>query len=254
MEHSMKTVNCKLKIAFAILLLVTCYLLHIKPAFSKMVSEDYELQMPNLNFSSGNMSSSGINLGFTGGQTASGEYSRDGYKLLAGFWYLKTIIPFTFTVSNQVIEFGSLSAGVPSLATTTLSVSCGGAGGYQVTAQENHQLMAFSTGGLIADTTGDSGDITYSNAGLWENNTTYGFGYTMHGQDVPTPFPTASPAGNYYKQFADASNSEGPEIIMYSESVGKNRTATVTYKINISASQPAGRYQNVITYIATPTY
>jgi len=36
--------------------------------------------------------------------------------------------------------------------------------------------------------------------------------------------------------------------------VGKNRIATVTYKINTSASQAAGRYHNVITYIATPTY
>lgn len=242
-----------IKIEATLILLYTLLGL-AKPLSAKMVSEDYELQMPNLNFSSGSMSSSGINLGFTGGQTASGEYSRDGYRLLAGFWYLKTIIPFTFTVSNQVVEFSSLSAGVPSDSTTTLSVSSGGTGGYQVTAQENHQLMVYSTGGLIADTTGDNGDITYSNAGAWENNTTYGFGYTLHGQDVPTPFPTAAPANNYYKQFSDTSKGEDPEIVMHSDNVGKNRTATVTYKINVSFSQPAGRYHNVITYIATPTY
>lgn len=222
--------------------------------WANMKSEDFEVQMPNLNFSSGNVSSTDYKLGYTGGQTAPGEYSRAGFKVLAGFWYLKTIIPFTFSVSNQIVDFGTLSTGVGQTATTVLTVSAGGAGGYQVTAQENHQLRVYSTGAMIPDTTGDSGDITQSNAGLWAENTTYGFGYTLYGDDVPTPFPTAAPAGNQYKQFSDTSKVESPEVVMSSAVVGKNRTATVTYKINISASQIAGRYQNVIMYIATPTY
>lgn len=219
-----------------------------------MKSEDYEIQMPNLNFSSGNISSTNFKMGFTGGQLAPGPYSSTGFRLLAGFWYLKTIIPFTFTISNQMVDFGVLSSGTPATGTTTLTVSAGGAGGYQVTAQENHQLTVYSTGSLIPDTTGDSGNITQSNAGTWLQNTTYGFGYTMYGSSVPTPFPTAAPAGDQYKQFSDFSKNETPEVIMTSARVTKSQTAVVTYKVNISALQPAGQYHNVITYIATPGY
>lgn len=219
-----------------------------------MKSSDYELQMPNLNFAGGNVSSTDYKLGFTGGQNMPGPYSSTGYRVWAGFWYLKAIIPFTFSISNQTIDFGSLSSEVPSTATTILTVSSGGAGGYQVTTEENHPPTVYSIGAAIPDTTGDNGDITESNAGTWALNTTYGFGYTMYGNDVPTPFPTAAPAGNSYKQFADFSKGETPQVIMSSIRVGKNRTATVTYKINISAVQPAGLYHNVITYIATPTY
>lgn len=219
-----------------------------------MKSTDYELQMPNLNFSSGNVSSANYKLGFTGGQTAPGEYTSTGFRVLAGFWYIKTIIPFSFSVSNNLIEFGTLSSGVPATATTILTVSAGGAGGYQVTTEENHQLMVYSTGSLIPDVTGDNGDITETAAGEWVLSTTYGFGYTMYGNDVPTPFPTAGPAGTQYKQFTDISKSETSQTIMSSTQVGKNRSATVTYKVNISATQASGRYHNVITYIATPTY
>jgi len=224
------------------------------PTRATMKSEDYELQMPNLNFSAGNVSSADFKLGFTGGQNMPGPYTSTGYKVLAGFWYLKSIIPFAFSVSNQVIDFGVLSSGVPTTAAATLTVSAGGAGGYQVTVEENRPPIVDSLGATIPDTTGDLGDITESTAGTWDLDTTYGFGYTMYGNDVPAPFPTASPAGNQYKQFADMSKSETPEVIMSSLRVGKNRTATVTYKINISAVQPAGLYHNVITYIATPTF
>ncbi|MGB9637314.1 MAG: hypothetical protein ACPLY7_00770 [Microgenomates group bacterium] len=219
-----------------------------------MRSSDYELQMPNLNFSSGNVSSTNYKLGFTGGQTSPGLYTSTGYKVMAGFWYIKTIIPFSFSISNTVIDFNSLSVGVASTAVTTLTVSAGGAGGYQVTVQENHPLLVDSIGAIIPDTTGDNGDITESNAGTWAQNTTYGFGYTLYGDDVPAPFPTSAPAGNSYKQFADASKNETAQVIMSRNAVGKNRTATLIYKVNVSATQLAGRYHNVITYIATPSF
>lgn len=246
--------SSKFKVLHFLYLGLLFLILNLSVASANMKSSDYELQMPNLNFSAGTVSSSNYKLGFTGGQTAPGEYTRNGFKVLAGFWYLKTIIPFSFSISNQLIDFGILSANVPKTATTDLTVSAGGAGGYQVTAEENHQLMVPSTEVIIADTTGDNGDISESNFGTWAQNTTYGFGYTLYGNDVPTPFPTAAPAGDQFKQFTDISKGETPQVVMISNSVGKNRTATVTYKVNISASQAAGRYHNVIMFIATPTY
>lgn len=249
--RSIRSIRVILVCLFAYLLI--CLL--PKKVLANMQSDNYVLQMPNLNYASGDIGSSAYKLGFTGGELAVGPYSKTGYKLGAGFWYIKTITPFSFTVSNSVIEFDVLSTDQPKTASTTLTVSAGGSGGYQVTAEENHEMMVYSVGALIPDITGDNSDITEDTAGKWTEITTYGFGYSLYGNDVVTPFPTAAPP-NYtdFKQFANTSKSETPKVIMTSDQVGKNREVEVVYKINISAVQSAGRYQNVITYIATPTY
>lgn len=226
----------------------------------KMTSPNYELIKPNLNFGSAYISGSGKKVGFTGGQLGPGPYDDNtDFKLWAGFWYLKKIIPFTFSVSNSLVEFGTLTTNEPQIGQTTLSVSAGGAGGYQVTAEENHPLMVYSTGAKIKDVTGDNNDISETTAGDWLLSTTDGFGYSLSGDDIPTPFPTRNPNVTptliKFKQFADiSSGTETPQVIMSSAIVGKNRTLDVFYKVNISAFQDAGRYHNVITYIATPTY
>lgn len=245
---------CCLLFALAAFDAVICYLCINRPVYALMRSNDYELQMPNLNFTSGNVSSTDYQLGFTGGQNTSGSYSDVGYRALIGFWYLKTIIPFSFSLSNQIIEFGSLSSGVPSYGTTTLVVSSGGAGAYQVTATESRPLRVDSTGAAIPDVTGDNGLASESVSDDWLLNTTYGFGYTMHGNDVPSPFPTSAPAGTSYKQFANLETDEAPQVVMSSVNVGKNRSAVMTYKVNISSVQPAGRYRNNIIFVATPGY
>lgn len=204
-----------------------------KDIYAVMKSEDYQLQSPNLNFSSGNISSQNI-LG-----TKTNSYASTGYRLSAGFGYVKSTIPFSFSVSNQVIKFDTLASGTPQTATALLTISAGGTGGYQVTAYENHPPKSDSLDATIPDTTGDKGNITEGIEGPWSLETTFGFGYTM---------------SSLYKQFADFSKGEPPEAIMVSSAIEKNQTATITYKINVSAVQPAGKYHNVITYVATPTF
>ena len=41
---------------------------------------------------------------------------------------------------------------------------------------------------------------------------------------------------------------------MTSGNVGTSRTATISYKINVSSVQPAGVYRNVLTFTAIPSY
>jgi len=80
---------------------------------------------------------------------------------------------------------------------------------------------------------------------------TYGFGYrcdNVSGSDCA--FTTA----NNYKQFADTSHSETPQSVMTGVNVGKNIKTQITYKLNISATQPPGDYANVVRFIATPTF
>ena len=236
-----------------IFLLIIYYLLQVTVtanAVERMESNSYKIRWPNLNMTSGSKSSDNYNILDTVGQTAPGEYDSAGFKVKAGFPYIKTIIPFSFTISDLSMDFGSLTPGVFSTQTNTLTISSGGAGGYSVTAAENNPITAQAGSATIPDTTCNAGTCSQTTAGVWNDTSKYGFGYNMSGNDVPAAFVDST----YFKQFSDASLSETAQAVMASGNVGKSRTATVTYKINIAATQTAGDYENALTFIATPTY
>ncbi len=140
----------------------------------------------------------------------------------------------------------------PATATTTLTVSFGGAGQYQVTAAELGPMTSLTGGNTIPDTSCDGGanTCTESVARPWTSNSAYGFGYNMSGNDIPSDFIDST----YYRPFADRNAAESPATVMSSSNVGKNRQSTVTFKINVSPIQPAGTYQTIINFVATPSY
>jgi hypothetical protein len=218
-----------------------------------MSNNSYMIQMGNLNSISGEPTGSGYRLSYTAGQTGPGLYSGTNYKVRAGFQYILSIIPFRFSITNNFIDFGIVSPTSPVLRTSTLTVSNGSAFGYQVTASENHNLRDNRTGYEIPQTICNAGNCTTTTAALWDNSLVYGFGYRCDnnsGTDCDSQFlpPTYT---NFYRPFAA---SPSAVAVMSSSNVSRNRQTTITYKLNISGSQAAGLYTNVINYIAAPTF
>ena len=212
-------------------------------------SENFEIQMPNLNSGAGIPSSTNFGVNSTIGQTAAGLFSSTGYRVKSGFQYIHSIIPFSFQISKLAISFGTLIPGTPATDSHTLTVSAGGAGGYQVKAFESSPLKTFGSLSTIADTTCDT-SCDEETAGEWTSDSKYGFGFKVSGEDVPDDFTN----DDYYRQFADLSSAETSQIVMSSIYVGKSRQSTITYKVNVSGVQEAGIYTNLVTYIAIPTY
>lgn len=212
-------------------------------------SPNYIIQMPNLNSGAGIPSSGNYKVGSTIGQTAAGLFSSSGYRVKSGFQYIYSIIPFSFAVSSTTIDFGHLVPQTPATQTNTLTVSSGGAGGYQVKASENHPLKVSSSTSTIPDTNCDT-SCSETAAAVWTSSTKYGFGFNMSGDDIPADFVGLT----YFRQFADRSTSESPQVVMSSIYVGRARQSTVTYKVNVSGVQPAGSYDNTIMYTAIPSY
>lgn len=238
---------------FLIFILIFAFcILHFKKTFAvNMESPRFKIESANTSIASGEKSSSNYKLSDTLGQLAAGEFSSSGYIVKAGFQYIKSIIPFRFTISNTNINLGTLLPNTPSTATTTLTVSFGAAGQYQVLAYEIHPLKTLS-GQIIPDTSCNGGSETCTEmlAKNWTSNSAYGFGYNISGDDIPADFDSSSK----FRPFPDLSASENPAVIMSSNNVGKNRQATITFKANISPVQPAGSYQTVINFIATPSF
>lgn len=221
-------------------------------AQASMSNGSYIIRWPNLNSFAGKPSNSQYSLNITGGQTAPGLYSGSNYKVRAGFQYIKSIIPFSFTISSAFIDFGPITPGAPLTRTSNLTISNGSAYGYTVLVNENHPLRVNSTGASIPDTTCDSGTCNEATASTWTSLTTFGFGYrcdNITGADCNPDFSNV----NNYKQFASSESAELIQPVMRGVNVGRGIQSQVTYKVNVSSAQPAGTYQNVITYIAIPS-
>lgn len=238
------------KVTITVVLLFSLTLLTPKTLADNLGSQSYEIQMGNVNIGAKDQSSTSYNLGVTMGQTAAQSFSSSGYYVLAGFQYIHTIIPFRFTISDTTINLGTLAPSTPSTAATTLTVSFGDAGQYQVTAIEETKLQTLNAGASIADTTCDSGSCTETSAGAWTSSSIYGFGYNMSGNDIPVDFTDST----YYRPFPDRSAAESNAVVMSNANIGKNRQATMTFKGNVSATQTAGQYSTIVNFVATPSY
>jgi hypothetical protein len=228
------------------------FLAHSINAQTSMSNSSYIIRFPNLNSFAGKPSNAQYNLGITGGQTAPGLYTGPNYKVRAGFQYIKSVIPFSFAISSLFIDFGPLTPGAPVTRTNNLFVSNGSAYGYTILARENHPLRVNATGVSIPDTTCDSGTCDEQTSAAWSNLTTFGFGYrcdNINGSDCATGFINAS----YYKQFASSESAELAQPVMNGINIGRDIQTQITYKVNVSATQPSGLYENAITFIAVPS-
>lgn len=218
----------------------------------RLSNDRYILHEGNFNYTSGEASGADYGLTFTGGELAQGLFSGPNYLVRSGFQYYYSIIPFEFYVSSQFVDFGPLIPNTPVTRTNRLVLSNGSAFGYDVVAYENHALRLFSQGVDIPDTTCDNGTCSETTSDEWILTTTYGFGYrcdNITGNECNSDFSSA----DYYKQFSNLEQAETPESVMSGANVGEDFETEITYKVNISSTQPAGLYQNLITYIATPS-
>lgn len=218
----------------------------------RLVNDQYILHEGNFNYTSGEASGGDYGLTFTGGELAQGFFSGPNYSVRSGFQYYYSIIPFEFAISTQFVDFGPLVPNTPVTRTNRLILSNGSAYGYDVVAYETTALRNDPTGVDIPDTTCDNGTCSEATSDEWLLNTTYGFGYrcdNITGTECNSDFSTA----DYYKQFTNFEQNEAPESVMGGANVGEDFETEITYKVNVSSSQPAGLYQNQIIYIATPS-
>lgn len=233
-------------LTFAFLLLTS------KTAFSQtMTNAYYILQMGNLNTGAGKPTGPSYKVSFTIGQTGANLFSGPNYKVRAGFQYIYSIVPFRFSISSILVDFGVISPGTPVVRSQLLTVSNGSAHGYQVTVSQNHNLRVNASGNEIPPTTCDAGSCTTTTAAVWTSSLVYGFGYNcqnVSGTDCSSDFNNDT---TYYRPFIA---SPSAVAIMSSVNFGRNRKANVNYKLNIAQIQAAGLYTNILNYIATPTF
>ncbi len=216
----------------------------------RLESDSYVIQFGNFNMTAGEKNSTSYKVTDTMGQIAPGPYNSTSYFVGGGFQYIYQIGSFRFSISDVDLDLGTLTTDAHNSATNQLTISTRGAGGYSVYAYELRPLTHSNNTNIINDTTCDNNDCDESTATTWVNQSVGGFGFNASGDDVASDFINA----NYFRQFADNSNSEAMQMIMSSTDIAKNRTATITYKAGLSGIEAAGKYQTGIVYVAVPGY
>lgn len=215
-----------------------------------LTSPSFDIKMGTINITGGSKSSASYTLNDTVGQTAQGEFNSAGFTVKAGFQYVYDPNPFTFTISDIDLDYGSLIPGTPSTLTNILTINTGSAYGYAVKAIEDHSLKLISGTDTIPDTSCDlATPCTITDATVWTDNARYGFGYNANGTDADTEFVN----NTYFRPFP-IQGTDQPVTVMSKNTPATNSNVTVTYKVNISGSQAAGTYQNGIQYLAIPAF
>ena len=154
---------------------------------------------------------------------------------------------FSSTSSPTSLAFGTLDADTEYLMGHLLTVSTNADDGYVVTVQQDTNLKTAAAADIDSFSTSSSAIWTSPTANINDEDTWGSLGLTSDDGDAIT-------SGQY--QGLDGVNAftvmthNGP---VSGAGVGVG-TTTVGYKIEVSALQEAGDYQNALTYICTPTY
>ena len=247
-----------LNLVSCFLILALGFLFPQKTESQSFDSSSYHIDWGNFNMTSGRKNSTNYQLTDTVGQNAPGKFTSSGFTVKAGFQYIyDSMEKFSFSISDLSIDFGSLAPSVGTTQSNTITITTPSGKGYEILAIADRPLSTISSQ-TIPDTNCDSG-CSISSSGTWVDNNRYGFGFNAIGinsSGVATNIGTSFyfPNSNYYRPFAASSKSENPQTIMSENSPAKNRSAKITYKVNISTYQSSGDYQNLINFIAIPKY
>ncbi len=151
-------------------------------------------------------------------------------------------------------------------AAQTVTVSTNASSGYVVKIEENDQMgkdgkvctgsSAGETDSCIQDTTCGSTSCSESTSQDWTSTSYYGLGYSLaniSGTDAAFTYNESSRTFSA-KQFADMEASETKQTIMSKTTPVASSQTYLCYRLNVSATQPAGYYYNKVQLTATATF
>jgi hypothetical protein len=153
------------------------------------------------------------------------------------------------TVAGSSINFGTFSSTATSSGTSVMAASTNGASGYVITTNGTTLTCSACSGSptiaaLAAATASSIGSPQFGSNLV--ANTTPSVGAAVSGSGTGTPFSGYNTANSF--KF-----STGDTVASVNTASNAN-TFTVSYIVNVPATQAAGTYTSTLTYIATATF
>ena len=166
-------------------------------------------------------------------------------------------LPFTFTLSSLLVDFGIITPTDPVTRTTNIIVKRGEGTGYTILAYQNHPLSNRESPYFIPDTMCDSSSCSETSPSAWVNPLVFGAGFRLDNVQGGASALGIDEKESLFLQFSDFSSSESARLIMSSmnkNSAKSNDESRITYKVNTPQTQKEGVYQNIIHYVAIPNF
>lgn len=160
----------------------------------------------------------------------------------------QTIAGQTTTATSTATSMGysslTVGDGSPNVAAQAITVTTNATGGYTTTVQQNNNLRS-SAADEIATVSGTNALPLAFGSGV----TTGRFGYHTTDDSLCTGNST-----RFFLEDTYAALDTAPFEVACSEGAVTNEVTHLVYKLVIGPLQPAGDYQNTLTYITTATY
>ncbi|GIW64539.1 MAG: hypothetical protein KatS3mg092_0472 [Patescibacteria group bacterium] len=162
---------------------------------------------------------------------------------------------------GTIINFGAFQE-----AAQTVTISTNAASGYNVNIEENDQMgkdgkvctgaSAGEADQCIQDTVCGPTACNESTSQDWISTSYYGLGYSLANVSGNNAAFTYNESGRTFsaRQFADQEAAETKQTIMSAATPVASSQVYVCYRLNVSATQPAGYYFNKVRYTATASF
>ncbi len=151
-------------------------------------------------------------------------------------------------------------------AAQTVTVSTNASSGYVVKIEENDQMgkdgkvctgaNAGESDSCIQDTTCGTTACSESTSQDWTSTSYYGLGYSLQNVSGTDATFIYNESGRTFssKQFPDMESSETKQTIMSKNTPVASSQVNLCYRLNVSATQPAGYYYNKVQLTATASF
>ncbi len=157
------------------------------------------------------------------------------------------------TTTATAVPFGVMALDTFKVAAQKITVSTNAVSGYAVTAIENNRMSNLAASpSYIPDTTCDNGSCDHDTSDTWATAAdNAGLGYTVA---AVAAGPTVAPIDLKFQHFPSVADNEPPFQIMSHTTIASSHAMHVCYQLSVDATQPAGNYENQITYTATASF
>lgn len=154
------------------------------------------------------------------------------------------------------VSFGPLVLGTYNNAAQRISCTTNSTNGYVIQAYKNRPLTMLGTTTTLPDGNCGGSGCSVGTTSVWTSYTASGFGYAMQvgtTTGVAANVTLGIGTTNRYKLLGNG-NGNAQTILSRTDTPGGTDFVYICYRITASTTQPAGTYEDSISYIATATF
>ena len=210
-------------------------------AYSEMTGANFKIKDPALDAGGGIGTSGSYSLDQAIGQEFQGKKTGSNYKIYEGVMYYPGTLSI---VCGSSVSIPPVSAGTPQSTTDVCTITTESANGYKLYTYENKDLEHTTEAGTYITPLGLG---SYNNPTPWDTGTDVGLGFSLSGASAEAKWNSGANFSSFVSGTAGLINN-------YSSACAQGTNLTVTYQLDVAASQRSGSYQNEVYYYVTTNW